>query len=169
MTVYLSERHLDIVFDILEEQYARAEEVPQYKLERMGFEKLCGVLEQAKSDTYYPNLLEKAVYILVSINKGHFFSNGNKRLALVTMTTFLDINQLSLKTESKDWYKDCLVDLFPEYAQWADFDDFTSTDFATYNLSIMIADSGVYNISHDELKRRILVFLQNSTKNINDL
>jgi hypothetical protein len=122
------------------------------------------VLKQVRSDTYYPTVLEKAVYLLVSINKGHFFSNGNKRLALVVMTLFLAVNDLQLRTGDKTWYREILTELFPEYTLWEDFAEFTPTDFATYNLSIMIADSGVYGISHDELKRRVLVFLEKSTE-----
>ncbi|MCH8888969.1 type II toxin-antitoxin system death-on-curing family toxin [Patescibacteria group bacterium] len=164
MVYYLSEDHLNLIFELLSKRYARVEEVPHYKLETTGFDSLCGVLKRVQADTYYPLLFEKAVYLLININKGHFFSNGNKRLALVTMTTFLDINQYKLKKESKDWYREFLTKLFPEYKQWQDFEDFRSTDFATYNLSIMIADSGVYNISHDELKERVLSFLKNATE-----
>ena len=166
MAYYIPENLLDEIFAYISDRYARIEEVPRYR-DELGFEKFCSVLEQSRSNAYYPSLLEKAVYLLVNINKGHFFSNGNKRLALVVTTIFLLSNGLRLKVESKSWYKETLEELFPEYEHWEDFTDFTSTDFATYNLSIMIADSGVYGISHDELKRRVYVFLERSTEEYN--
>lgn len=163
MTQYLTVQGLDSIFEFVQERYAKIEEVPAYK-DEPGFEKFCGVLVQVQSDNYYPTVFDKAVYLVLNINKGHFFSNGNKRLALVIMISFLAINGFGLRAESKEWYRNTLEDLFPEYKQWEDFDEFTSTDFATYNLSIMIADSGVYGITHDELKRRITAFLEESTE-----
>ena len=166
MIKYLSKEDLDLVVELLSTLYSKIEEVPEYKFEKQGFEKLCGILEQSQSDTYYPTIFQKASFVLVGINKGHFFSNGNKRLALVTVATFLDNNKFVLKRDTKEYYKKFLTSLFPEYNLWADFDEFSSTDFATYNLSIMIADSGVYNITHDELKRRVTVFLEEATEGI---
>lgn len=166
MIFYISDGYLDPIFDLLENRYTRAEEIPLYKIEKSGFDQFCGVLQKVQADTYYPSLFEKATYLLVNINKGHFFSNGNKRLALVTTTTFLSINHYQLKNESKKWYKEFLGGLFPEYENWTDYDEFTSTDFVTYNLSIMIADSGVYNISHDELKERVTNFFKEAAEKI---
>ena len=159
---YIPEDALDLIFEFVSQRYSRIEEVPQYHGEP-GFEKFCGVLTQVQSDTYYPTLLDKAAYLLVNINKGHFFSNGNKRLALVVTTVFLVMNDLQLKAESKEWYRTILGNLFPEYKDWEDFEDFTSTDFATYHLSIMIADSGTFNIEHEELKGRVTSFFIQAT------
>ncbi len=163
MTQYIAEESLGLIFALISERYSTIEEVPHYRTEA-GFKKFCSVLLQSEEDVYYPTVIDKATYLLIGVNKGHFFSNGNKRLALVIMTVFLGVNDLWLKDESKEWYRNVLEKLFPEYAQWDDFDEFTSTDFATYNLSIMIADSGVYGISHDELKRRVRSFLEQSTE-----
>lgn len=125
-------------------------------------EQLLGVLERARMDAYYPTLLDKATHVLLSINKGHFFSNGNKRLALVATTAFLGINGADLQQRSKAEYRALLESLFPEHAEHADFPIFTSTDFATYNLSIIIAESGTYGIEYDELKKRVSAFLTQS-------
>ncbi|MBP9816691.1 MAG: Fic family protein [Candidatus Pacebacteria bacterium] len=163
MVQYIAEESLELIFALISERYSKIEEVPHYSTEA-GFKKFCSVLLQAEEDSYYPSVLDKAMYLLIGINKGHFFSNGNKRLALVITTVFLGINDLWLKAETKERYRGILENLFPEYAQWGDFEEFTSTDFATYNLSIMIADSGVYGISHDELKRRVRTFLEQSTE-----
>lgn len=164
MTYYIPEEGLDAAFEYVSKHYSHIEEVPSYR-DEPGFEKLRGIFIHVQSDTYYPSLLDKAAYLLIGINKGHFFSNGNKRLAIVVMTLFLSGNSLGLKRgSSKEWYRETLGSLFPEYAQWGDFSDFSSTDFATYNLSIMIADSGTYGIDHDELKRRVYSFLETATE-----
>ncbi len=157
--LYLGEQDLDTVFAYVADRYGRQEEVPHYRAHKEGVEKFLGVLQHVQSDTYYPTLLDKATYLLVSVNKGHFFSNGNKRLALVTMTTFLAINDCDLQKIPKDEYRELLKKLFPEYPECMDFEQFSSTDFATYNLSIIIADSGTYSITFDALKERVRAFL----------
>jgi death-on-curing family protein len=162
MINYLEKEHLDPIFKFVAERYGRQEEVPNYRDNLQGVEKLLGVLERARMDRYYPTLLEKATHLLLSINKGHFFSNGNKRLALVTTTTFLTINEKHLKEDSKEFYKTLLKSQFPEHTECKDFPDFTSTDFATYNLSIVIADSGSYAIEYELLKERVYNFLSQS-------
>jgi prophage maintenance system killer protein len=159
MISYLSREHLNEVFAYIAKHYSRIEEVPDYISEKTGIEKLCGVLEHAYSDIYYPTVLDKAVHLLVQINKGHFFSNGNKRLALVVTTTFLGRNGFHIKSLEKTDFKDILSNLFPEHTDWKDYSDFTATDFATYHMSIIIAESGMYNIEFDVLKLRVKDFL----------
>ena len=162
MTTYLADSELDSVFSFVAQRYGRQEEVPVYRDSADGIAKLLGVLERAQMDAYYPTLLDKATHLLLSINKGHFFSNGNKRLALVVTTTFLTLNDKHLEENSKDSYKALLAELFPEHTECMDFPDFTATDFATYNLSIIIADSGTYGIAYDVLKVRVHSFLARS-------
>lgn len=158
---YLTERNLiEFIFPYVSKRYGKVEEVPDYANDSKGMPQVLGVLERVRMDTYYPTILEKAAYLLIAINKGHFFGNGNKRLALVTSTVFLVLNDAVLREESKEFYKELLSRLFPEYNSWTDFPDFSPTDYATYHLSIIIADSGTYNIPHDVLKERVLTFLK---------
>jgi death-on-curing family protein len=164
MTLYLGDAQLDTIFSFVAKRYGRQEEVPIYRDNQEGIAKLLGVLERARMDEYYPTLLDKATHLIIAINKGHFFSNGNKRLALVIMTFFLAINDKDLKKSSKDSYRELLSILFPEHTECIDFPDFAATDFATYNLSIIIADSGTYNLEYGILKERVLEFL---TKSVN--
>lgn len=163
MVIYLNKEHLQPLFGYLQKRYARIEEVPDYENEKLGYEKLLGVLERVRMELYYPDLLDKATYLLIAINKGHFFSNGNKRLALVVATTFLTLNDTQLKEDSKEDYKSLLESLFPEYTNWTDFPEFTSTDFATYHLSIVIAESGALGIEHDDLKGRVKKFFERAS------
>lgn len=162
MLRYLSDEHLDSIFSFVAERYGQQEEVPRYRENREGVAKLLGVLERARMDRYYPTLLDKATHLLLGINKGHFFSNGNKRLALVVTTAFLTLNDKHLDESSKEEYRNLLSSLFPEHRECSDFPEFTATDFATYNLSIIIADSGTYEIGYDVLKERVHTFLRKS-------
>lgn len=164
MIRYLTKEDLVLIFKFLSLRYSRAEEIPQYLEEHIGCDKLWGILTQVQNDVYYPNVLDKATHTLTGINKGHFFSNGNKRLALVVATIFLAANNLQLKQHTKTEYRSVLAPLFPEYRQWSDYDDFTATDFAMYNLSIMVADSTVSHITYDELKMRVRTFFESSTE-----
>lgn len=67
--------------------------LPDYRREDDGSLSKC--LELVRNDDYYPDFLSKAAYLFISINKNHFFSNGNKRLAYVVLWYFLHINRLA--------------------------------------------------------------------------
>ena len=163
---YVSEQHLtDIIFPFVSERYGKIEEVPDYKNDTEGMSQLLGVLERTQNDTYYPSLLEKATYLITAINKGHFFGNGNKRLSLVTVVTFLILNSKALKDEVKIFYTDLLCKIFPEHiGTWEDFPEFSGTDYAMYHLSIQIAKSGEVGVEYDELKKRVLTFFEESVE-----
>lgn len=147
-------------FKIVDEYYSNLEEVPDYQNEKEGMEKLRGVLDGVKSDTFYPSAIEKAAYLLIQINKGHFFSNGNKRLAIVISLVFLIINDYDIKDLSVDIYKTKFKKLFPAFKDAKAFKDFSSIDFACYNLSVVVADSHKYVDNFDDLKNKILEFLK---------
>ncbi len=50
------------------------------------------ILEHVQNDLYYPTILEKTVHVFYSFNKGHVFSDGNKRSSLALSAYFLEIN-----------------------------------------------------------------------------
>ncbi len=160
MPIYLDKSHLEAIFAFVSLRYGRQEEVPVYAEHKEGMSKLLGILERTRMDVYYPSFLDKAVHLLVGINKGHCFGNGNKRLALVATSTFLTLNGKCLSNHPKSEYELLLEELFPMHKAWVDFPEFTGTDFATYNLSIIIADSGALGIDHDALKSKVLHFLK---------
>lgn len=114
--------------------------VAHYEYERDGFRKLLGCLEMAKL-RFYPRFFDKASYLYVQINKGHFFSNGNKRLALVVLAAFVFENNYQFRRYRKDRYQQKLQELFPDYHDYIDYPDFKSFEFAFYNMSVIIADS----------------------------
>lgn len=154
MITYVTEDDLDTIFSYIEMRYTRIEEVPRYR-EEYRFDEFCGVLRQAAADTYYPSIQDKATYLLIGIIQGHFFSNGNKRLALVVMAFFLSFNGFQLREKSKAEYQELLGTLFPEHGHWEDYPDFSPRDYATYNLAVIIAQRGEYHIAHEDLKRRV--------------
>lgn len=164
--IYFREADLGFLFHLVAKHYARQEEVPDYTAERLGVDKLIGILNGVREDSYYPDVIQKAAYLLLQINKGHFFSNGNKRLALVTSVGFLAINDMALDPHrSKDVYHQQIQTLFPEFAAWEDQNNFSSEEFALYNISIIIADSQKYIFGDDpfnELKLRVTRFLSES-------
>ncbi|MEK6882228.1 MAG: type II toxin-antitoxin system death-on-curing family toxin, partial [Nanoarchaeota archaeon] len=95
----------------------------------MGIEKLLGVLQGVQMDEFYKDLFDKAAYLLVQINKGHFFSNGNKRLALVMLMGFININDYHIKNLPKEDYKNKIKSLFPKFDDFQDFNDFSPEEF----------------------------------------
>lgn len=97
-----------ILFSIIEEQldYDPSDPLPDYRKEHAaGLEK---ILVLVKNDIYYPEILDKASYLFVSIVEGHIYSNGNKRLGLVTMLYFLTMNHISMTARSEELVDLCL-------------------------------------------------------------
>jgi len=171
---YVELESLEIVFGLIYNFYSKGETTPTYTFETLGMDKLSGVLVGVREDTYYPSVFDKAAYLLLQINTGHFFSNGNKRLALVTTKIFLGINKIRLKTDiwgkkqlnemSKIEYKKLLEILFPKFVNFEDQENFTSADFGYYNISIIIADYHKYVEDFDSLKIKTRYFLEKTTK-----
>ena len=50
----------------------------------------------------FSDIFEVAALYAVAIACGHTFNDGNKRTALVSMVTFLNLNGLSLQAENKE-------------------------------------------------------------------
>lgn len=53
---------------------------------------------------FYPTLIEQAAVLFYSLIKGHPFLNGNKRMAIISLLTFLLLNKKWLRTSIKDLY-----------------------------------------------------------------
>ena len=64
--------------------------IPDYSREDNGA--IAGTLYQIQNDDYYPDLLDKAAHLFAHIVTAHIFSNGNKRLAFVTVLILLNLN-----------------------------------------------------------------------------
>lgn len=53
---------------------------------------LIAILEFMQNDTYYPLFEDKLSYLVFSLCRGHYFLDGNKRIALTAGTHFLLVN-----------------------------------------------------------------------------
>lgn len=63
---------------------------------------------------FYPTTQEKAVRLAYGLVMNHPFHDGNKRIGALAMLTMLDLNHISLKTNSAE-----LTDAFLELASGA--------------------------------------------------
>ena len=156
---YLGRQDFSRIFEIVYKHYTGRESAPDYFSEEEGLRKLEGVLEGVKMDRFYPDFYDKVAYLLIQINT-HYFSNGNKRLALVCVLAFILINNYEIFSFSKDKYKAKLEELFPKFRDFHDYEDFLPEEFGYYNLSIVVADNKKYTDSFEELKTRIKSFFQ---------
>lgn len=161
---YLNRDDLVDLFDIIYKHYTRYEKVPDYTSEQQGIKKLEGVFDGVKSDHFYPDIHSKAAYLFIQINKGHFFSNGNKRLALVCVLFFVFINEYEIVNRGKEEYRAKLSGFFPLFRNFQDYADFHAEEFAYYNLSILVAESEKYTTSFEELKQGVKLFFEFSLK-----
>lgn len=58
--------------------------------------RLDATLEHIKNDDYYPTFEEKLTHLVYSVNKGHCFSDGNKRTSIALGAFYLEVNGLDL-------------------------------------------------------------------------
>jgi death-on-curing family protein len=112
-----------VLFSSIEEQlnYDSSDPLPDYRKEKS--EELRKILTFVQEDDYYPSLESKAAYLLTSIVQGHIYSNGNKRLGLITMFVFLITNGYWLKVKSGELTELCLYIADKERNKNATFDE----------------------------------------------
>jgi death-on-curing family protein len=157
---YLERCDLDKIFKSIKDVLNNNEDrLPDYSKEKRGCEDFVSVLDRVKLN-YYNDVYDKASFLFISLNKGHYFSNGNKRLSLFTSLLFMFINGFKLVHHSKQEYENKLRIIFPEYSDYKEYKEFNSVNYAYYNLTLIIAESNILNISNDELKLRLKKFLK---------
>lgn len=163
---YFAQDNLSSLFETVHRHLTQKEHAPSYEEETAGVEKLLGVFERVRADNFYPSLVSKAACLFIQINKGHFFSNGNKRLALAIAVGFLQINESPIQQLPRITYHKKLTELFPTFTNYQNFDDFHPEEFGFYHLSIIVADSAKYIQSFDELKEKVESFIKFSIESI---
>ena len=57
---------------------------------------ILATLDFVQSDTYYPTFAEKLCYLVFQFCSGHYFNDGNKRIALTLGAYFLHQNHYPL-------------------------------------------------------------------------
>lgn len=138
--------------------YEHEEEVPDYDNERNAIDEYFALIDRSKM-SYYPSIFNKASYLFININS-HYFSNGNKRLSVVSTVYFLEKNNYFPSSLSKEDYKNILDSLFGFFELY-DWEGFEAKDFGLYNLAIIVArqnEDNSLNISNDELKEKVKEF-----------
>lgn len=158
MVKYIESKDLvDIVDLITQFDYKNKEKAPNYDREKDGIDNYFSLMDRAKEDVYYPEVLDKASFLFININN-HYFSNGNKRLALVTVIMFLEknnyTNRLNLK---KDDIKKLLNELFIGI-RLDDVKNFDIINFGLYNLALIVARKGELGIPPEVLKEKVKMF-----------
>ncbi len=58
--------------------------------------RLESVLHHIQNDDYYPSFEEKLTHLVFAVNKGHCFTDGNKRTSIALGAFFLEVNGLDV-------------------------------------------------------------------------
>lgn len=99
----------DIIYLTIEQAKLTHELTIKYSgggtMEVLDLGSLEGVLEQIKNDDWYPTLADKITHLFFCACKGHYFADGNKRIAITLSSHFL------LKNGYQDLAKGFLIDM----------------------------------------------------------
>lgn len=139
-------------------QFDESKLTEPYKNDKRGIVLLEGILDQIRSDLY-ATFYEKAAFLFVSINKGHFFQNGNKRLALILLLHFINKNDGTYTIRKQQTYADLFKRRFPNYTPSPNEFRYV-VGWACYNLNKAVAAATRDEKSFDELKKDVEEFLR---------
>ena len=144
------------VFEFIHVVLTNDEPAPDYRTEQDGIAELAKVLNFVRNDVYYPEFADKAAYMLCSIAGAQYFSNGNKRLAVVLLISFLIINQAEIITLKESQFKEILGVLFPAYV-WEEKPNIQDPHAQfLYNLAVIIGSPDKWDVQKfDDLKKKI--------------
>lgn len=137
------------VFPFIYKELTREEAAPQYESEPQGLKELEKVLTLIQDDTYYPTFSKKAAYLLCSIAGSQYFSNGNKRLAVMALVTFLIVNNAQKGELTMQEFKDLLAEYFQRH-RWEDNRSISGAhSLFLYNLALIIGDRSRWSDGDD--------------------
>jgi prophage maintenance system killer protein len=156
---YITPEDLIEIIDVIQGfDYISDDEIPKYDEQPEKIDDYFALVDRLKNDTYYPNIFSKAATLFLNVN-GHYFANGNKRLAVFSMTYFLESNGLSPAELSKDDFSNVITEIFGEH-ELEDYENFSPTDFAMYNVALITAQFNQNNVDFDDGKAQVEQFLQ---------
>jgi death-on-curing family protein len=91
---------------IAQEKLAFDEPIPDFATRYPGKLESCVLTPFQTFDRkpLYPTLIRKAAILFYLMTKNHPFQNGNKRVAVTTLLTFLYFNQKWLKVDNQELY-----------------------------------------------------------------
>ncbi len=142
-------------FPYIYSELTESENAPDYESEPEGIAELEKVLEFVKNDSYYPNFSEKSAYIICSIAGSQYFSNGNKRLSIVTLLMFLQLNDTLIR-ENYKYLRKTLSKYFPKHVWEENPNIQLAHSLFLYNLAIIIGDRARWEIDDfAEVRQRV--------------
>jgi prophage maintenance system killer protein len=103
----------EFIFNAIRNLVYDDKQKPEYEKDK-GIPQLKAILERIQTH-YYPNYYKKAAYLFVALSTGHYFENGNKRIALFSYIYFHQINKLRFRSIRKKQYTQWFKDYFPNY------------------------------------------------------
>lgn len=102
---YLLFSDIETIYDVFYTRFLELEEpVPHWDtVDKKGIHNLIAIPQSHfYGKELYPSIEEKAAIIFYTINKGHIFPNGNKRMSVFCTLYFLIINYLNLEVSTDD-------------------------------------------------------------------
>ena len=93
-------------------------------------------LDFAQNDLYYPTFADKLTYLMYRFCSGHFFNDGNKRIALTLGTYFLHKNNyywhacICMRTLESNIDQDLLLRIVNSFLTNKDYDEELKIDIA---------------------------------------
>lgn len=106
--------YYDHIFDAIRSLVYDDTTKPTYESDIDGINQLIGVLERMQTN-YYVDYYQKASYLFLSLSTGHYFKNGNKRVAIFSYVYFHQINKNKFKGVSEKVYRQWFKKHFPNY------------------------------------------------------
>lgn len=164
--VYLSlSDYFDFIFPSIRElSYDDDAKKLLYKGYEHGVKNLNAVISLIQNDNYYPRFLDKATYLFVAISTGHYFPNGNKRLAFFSFVYFAFRNKYNWRGVSIEKCRKWFKKHFPGYKTSRQFLS-TNVGWALYNFNKTInikypeKEQG-HKYNFDEIKKVTKIFFK---------
>ncbi len=158
---YIEPEDLNNIVNIIRSfNYENEKEIPDYDKETDAIDKYFALIDRSKTE-YYPDIFDKASHLFININS-HYFSNGNKRLSVVSTVIFLEKNGFIAANLSKENYREIIKNLFGNFSL-AELEGFEPKDFGIYNLAIIVAmqnEKKQLKVSNDDLKKKVKIFFK---------
>lgn len=162
--LYIPPDALDYIFSSIQKYLQKENDpVPEYDKDPLGCSKIVSVLKSIQH-SYYPNFYSKSAYLFLAINKGHYFINGNKRLAAVMLKIFYTLNGYKVEfnrspvIELRDLYGE-FINIVIENIDINFFDGDDQLSFL-YTLAKATATIEIAEIGFDQLKKNLELLLE---------
>jgi len=95
-----------VAFRLAKEKLAFDEPIPDFSTRFPNVLESCVItpFQSFSGKSLYPSLIDKAAILFYLLIKNHPFQNGNKRIAITTLLTFLHKNDKWLEVNTQEFY-----------------------------------------------------------------